>query len=68
MANLTIVQGEDWIGLYVADRLAAEGHSLDVGSVLRALGLQYDYIPAEQYLWDTGRLPFKLQDVVPDGA
>lgn len=37
MKDIKIIQGEDWVGLYVDDKLAMEGHSLHTLDLIELL-------------------------------
>ena len=59
--KVSFVHGEDWIGLYVDDRLVMEGHSLKVAAVLNALGIEFEDFDADpEWLGDRGTLPKTL--------
>lgn len=62
--KVTIVRADDWVGLYVNGRLAAEGHSLSEYHVLEALGINQESIECDQeWIEDMGNLPKNLKDV-----
>ncbi len=69
MARFTLVNGDDWHGLYVDDKLVLEGHSLPL---LEVLGIALDHGPVTEvvsidanYRWleELGYLPPALIDV-----
>lgn len=62
--KVTIVDGDDWIGLYLDGVLVEEGHSLHLEAVLRELQVPCHRIDADQeWLEEMGRLPVELEDV-----
>lgn len=48
--DINVVQYDDWVDLYIDDKLASSGHSLHYSHLLDALGLPYNsfYIAGEE--------------------
>lgn len=64
MKTATIVQGDDWVGVYVEGKLITEGHSVNAYELLNQLGYYVDSVePDFDWLWDIGNLPVYLKDV-----
>lgn len=62
---ITIIRGEDWVGLYKDGNLLREDHSLAVSDVLEALGVEHETRFADDgWLSERGWLPNKLSNVV----
>ena len=64
--KITLVQGEDWVGLYVDGKLKNQGHSLSPFEVCDALGVDNETVWADEHLKEHGYCPPKLEDVTPD--
>jgi hypothetical protein len=68
MAEMTIVQGDDWVGVYVDNKLVSEDHDLDAFEVVGTV-FQYNVTECEKkfadldWLADQGSLPELLEDV-----
>jgi hypothetical protein len=66
--HIAFVVGFDWVGMYVDGELVCEGHSLQPGEIVAALGMGADYIePNQEWLYEFGSFPKKLTDVVTGG-
>jgi hypothetical protein len=64
MKTITLVNGDDWRGIYVDGELRWEGHSLDGRNVLDVLGIDYREVSADLgWLEERGNLPFLESDV-----
>lgn len=66
--KLTVIQTDDWEGLYLDDRLITEGHSIDWKYVLEKLGYntEANYLSEKEwieYLGDGGALPQSLNEL-----
>lgn len=62
--QITLIQADDWCGLYINGKLATEGHSIDHGEFCEAVGIVLVEKWADcKWLEDRGRLPEKLSDV-----
>jgi len=62
--KITLVDGDDWKGLYINDKLIIENHSLSIYDILDAIGVKYQYFPVdEDWLGEHGTLPDNLSDV-----
>lgn len=71
--KITLVNGDEWVGLYIDDKLVIENHSLRPREILQsikdAFGIdaylfQYEELtPDEDWLSERGRLTKKLKDV-----
>jgi hypothetical protein len=62
--EVTIVNGDDWVGLYVNGKIVVQGHSLTPHEILGAV----DIIPKEinpdmEWLDNIGHLPENLSEV-----
>lgn len=63
--KVNFVTSSDWEGLYVDGELVLEGHSISAMQVLRALKIAYTSVEADDdWLYDVGRLPEKIEDIV----
>lgn len=63
-SKITFVDGDDWEGLYINNKLVLENHSLRISDVLKALGIKYESIIADdEWLASCGNLPENLADV-----
>jgi len=58
---ITLIQADDWIGIYIDGKLKREDHSFDVDDVLSILGIDYEqhWIDME----DGSRLPATLGEL-----
>lgn len=66
MKKITFVDGCDWQGIYLGDKLAIQNHSLHAIDVLEALGLKLDYVESsivDDFLCNHGQLPDKLKEL-----
>jgi hypothetical protein len=68
-AIIDIVDGDDWKGLYINDKLVLQDHDLDLWDVLKLLQDEVvecrDYIHADlDWMESVGHLPNHLDDVV----
>lgn len=62
--EITLVEGDDWSGLYVDGKLVAEGHSFSNSELLEYCGVKHNRGFADlDWLADRGTLPKKLSDV-----
>ena len=58
------VRGDDWEGLYLQGKLVEEGHRVRMEEIFRHLGVQVEFIEADEaWLCERGRLPEDLKDV-----
>lgn len=68
MTEMTIVMGEDWVGVYVDNKLVSEGHDLDAFEAIETV-FQYNVTECEKkyvdldWLADQGNFPELLEDV-----
>jgi hypothetical protein len=61
---ITLVYGEDWIGIYRDGKLIVQGHQFSECEVLEALGYEYESVNANgKWLCERGNLPKSLDDV-----
>ena len=59
--KITIVRGDDWLGIYRDRRLVYEAHSISPGELLRVVGIAHETKYAdEKWLNDEGNLPNSL--------
>lgn len=71
--NIALVNGEDWIGLYINGVLIVESHSLDVVGVLKIVCerqqtiVKIESYEAGEWLLNEGNLPYKLTDALNKG-
>lgn len=57
----------DWHGLYVDGQLAAQSHSLRPRDILKALGIEFrDLIAQQEWMEKEGSLPPTLGEVIID--
>ncbi len=64
---VTIVDGDDWEGLYIDGKLIEEHHCVRTESVLQHLGIPCEMIyPDQNWLENRGNLPVRLEDVKRD--
>lgn len=62
--RIVFVDGDDWEGLYLDDRLVEEHHHVRTEDVLRHLGFEYEVIyPDQDWLEERGSLPTDLAEV-----
>jgi hypothetical protein len=62
---VTVIRGEDWVGIYRGTKLVYQGHSANPEIVVEALGLTYaSYTANEEWLDRSGRFPEDLENVV----
>ena len=62
--EITIVDADDWSGLYVNGELRDEGHSLRVSDVLEILGYKVTWKECDgDWMDEHGTLPNKLSEV-----
>lgn len=62
--EITLVDGDDWTGIYIDGKLAAEGHSFDKADLLQILNIPYEYKEADpDWMYEVGNLPKNLSDV-----
>lgn len=72
--KITVLNGEDWSGLYIDDVLEYEGHDIpwfELIGVLIQKGYSFEIqkplgFPDESYLQKTGKFPKHLKDVIYD--
>ena len=69
MSSISILNADDWQGLYVNGKLVAEDHMLEVSRVLDLLGVEHEWLSIDYAiqkrvfrLWDN-RFPVNLSDV-----
>lgn len=65
--KITFVEGDDWVGVYLNDKLITQGHSINERELLESLGyknIDAKYIEDEE-IWDElgNSCPEKLSDV-----
>lgn len=69
MSKMTIVEGDDWVGLYIEDVLIDEGHGLAIGDVAQAV-IDHNVTevetktPNQSWLEAHGSLPLVLSEVI----
>jgi len=62
--KIALVDGDDWQGLYVDGKLLQQGHVISSDDILKATGIDYDYIFADiDWLGERGDLPDNLNEV-----
>jgi hypothetical protein len=62
--KVTFVDGDDWEGLYIDDKLVIEGHVVRIDDMLRLLGIDGEKIYADdEWLQEQGTLPVNLSEV-----
>lgn len=64
MKEATIIQGDDWVGVYIDGKLITQGHQINSRELLRELGYFVEFFePDYDWLDGEGSLPDDLQDV-----
>ena len=64
LPKITLVINQDWEGIYIGGKLAAQDCQLSLTEVLRKLGYEVEEIKAdEDTLFYLGTLPEKVEDV-----
>lgn len=64
MKKIVFVEGDEWEGLYIDNKLATEDHSLSVFEVLDLIGVNYKVVyPDDDWLYKVGKLPERLGKV-----
>jgi hypothetical protein len=62
--DITLVYGEDWIGVYADGELLRQNHDVSVGEFCEALGWKVKHVAADpEWLERNGTLPQKLREV-----
>lgn len=62
--EITIVSGDDWQGLYVDGKLVDEGHSIQLDTFARIMGIDLNEKEADfDWLEKEGRMPDNLSEV-----
>ncbi len=60
-------QEGDWEGIYVDGVLKAQGHTLDNGQILEAIGVSARHIDVKtEWIENAGHLPENLSDIPAD--
>jgi len=64
-AEYTLVDADDWVGLYRDGKLIGQGHSFRVRDVFELLNIDLKIIyPDDEWIYQRGDLPDKLEEVV----
>ena len=64
MKKITIVNADDWMGVYLDGELMREGHIIHADEMLDVIGRKYETIEAdEDWIARIGCLPKDLKDV-----
>lgn len=64
MEKITLVQGDDWQGLYADGSLLDEGHEITIKQLCDAMGIECEVVtPDQEWLEDRGSLPDDLSEV-----
>jgi hypothetical protein len=62
--KITIVDGDDWKGLFVDGKCVLQDHRLEVRQVLAALDIMFSEVEADsEWLAENGQFPEHLDDV-----
>jgi hypothetical protein len=65
MTKWTLVSGDGWVGLYKDGVLVQEGHRLTTEDIFEHLGVDLDFVEADEgWLADEGNLPLRLDKVI----
>lgn len=66
--GIVLVRADDWEGLYINGELVEEGHSVGVSTVMKKIGINMEERWCDDnWLYERGRLPKQLKDVVFGG-
>jgi len=61
---ITLVDGDDWEGLYLDGKLVQEGHHVRLEDIFRHLGIEANFVyPDTEWLEARGNLPENLREV-----
>ncbi len=64
LKDITIVDVNDWIGIYINGKLTSQGHSFHTSELLKLIGVPHDYVFADSgWLVERGSLPENIEDV-----
>lgn len=67
MKTVTIVNADDWMGLYIDGELVYEGHSIEEETLLKYVGVNCDsFWVDDNWITERGNLPSRLEDVKKD--
>ena len=62
--KIVIATGPDWQGIYVNDVLKIQGHHLEAGDALRAVGVEYEAVDLDdEWMFKVGQLPDDLKEL-----
>ena len=62
--KITIVDGDDWSGLYVNGQLEHEAHRFSAAEVLYVLGIEFEFKRLDdKWIEEVGCLPENISDV-----
>lgn len=62
--KITIVDADDWVGIYIDGKLVTEDHSFNERQTMDALDIEYDRVYADsEWLAEVGNLPDLLSEV-----
>ena len=69
MNNIVFVDGDDWFGVYINDKLEDEGHSISSKNLIELMfkhqpieSFEYKYADGD-WLYEVGRMPKDLKMV-----
>lgn len=64
MVDITIVDGDDWMGIYLGENLIYQGHSISTSSLLDLLNIEHQSRDVDiEWLHDRCELPEQITDV-----
>lgn len=60
----TLVDADDWVGLYRDDKLVGQGHRFTIRDVFELLNIDLKVLyPDDEWIYERGDLPNKLAQV-----
>ncbi len=64
MVKISIVYGDDWVGLYIDGKLAYDNHQINAEDLLDVLKIDYESFSCDlEWLEERGCLPDDLDEV-----
>lgn len=61
---IKIVKADDWMGVYIDEKLVYEGHSIAEDKLIKLCNIEHELIWCDdEWLCDRGNLPKEFKDV-----